>query len=211
MRERAVCQHHALLDHVIDRLPITPSGRRSSCWPSCRPRWRGWPTRRPARSAVVWPEHRVQIVEHHARFDPRPSLVRIDLDDAVRVLRRVEHQAGADRLAGLRRAAAARRDRHAVFRGNRDGADHGSVRLSESRRRAAGSGKRWRRMSKARAKWRRSEPRRRLPLRARAAGARSCVIDFCRGPRSATRPRRDRRAARRSGRRDSPTDRSAEG
>ena len=67
----------------------------------------------------------VELVEHDARLDARPSLVGIDLEDAVQVLRGVEHDAGADRLSGLRRAAASRRDRHAVLRGDVDGAHHG--------------------------------------------------------------------------------------
>ena len=51
-------------------------------------------------------------------------LVGIDLENPVEMLRGVEHQAGADRLPGLRRAAASRRDRHAVSRGDPDRAHH---------------------------------------------------------------------------------------
>ena len=60
------------------------------------------------------PQRRVQLVEDDARFDPGPSLGGVHLHDAVEILRRIELQAGADRLARLRRAAAARGDRHGV-------------------------------------------------------------------------------------------------
>ena len=126
VRERAVRQHDVLLEHVIDRLAVQrPIARRWSCWPSCRRPWRGSPTTHRARSAGrCGRSMRVQVVEHDAGFDPRPALVGVDLEHPVQVLRGVEHEPGADRLAGLRGAAAARRDRDAVLGGDRDGADH---------------------------------------------------------------------------------------
>ena len=66
---------------------------------------------------------RVQLVEHDARLDARPALGDVHLEDAVEVLRGVDDEAGADRLAGLRRAAAARRDRDAVAAGDLDRPD----------------------------------------------------------------------------------------
>ena len=67
---------------------------------------------------------RVQLVEHDARLDARPALGGVHLEDAVEVLRGVELEAGADRLPGLRRAAAARGDRDTVATGDLDRADH---------------------------------------------------------------------------------------
>ena len=91
------------------------SARRSSCWPSCRPPWRGWPTTRPARSAGrAACSAAFRSSSTTPGCDARPALVGIDLQHAVQVLRGVEDQPRADRLAGLRRAAAPRRDRHAV-------------------------------------------------------------------------------------------------
>ena len=58
-------------------------------------------------------ELRVQLVEHDARLDARPALRDVHFEHAVEVLRRVDLKAGADRLAGLRRAAAAHRQRTA--------------------------------------------------------------------------------------------------
>ena len=56
----------------------------------------------------------VELVEHHPRLDPGPALGDVQFEDAIEILRRVELQPGADGLARLRRAAAARRDRHTV-------------------------------------------------------------------------------------------------
>ena len=131
MRERAVRQHHALLEHVIDGLAVEHRagaarvvGHHAADGGAARRRHVG------REAQVVRAQRRVQLVEHHAGLDARPSLVGIDLEDAIQVLRGVEHEAGADRLAGLRRAAASRRDRHAVPRGDLDGAHH---RLGRSR------------------------------------------------------------------------------
>ena len=51
----------------------------------------------------------VQVVEHAARLDASQRSVGVDLQDAVEILRAVEDHARPDRLAGLRRAAAAGR------------------------------------------------------------------------------------------------------
>ena len=55
----------------------------------------------------------VEPVEHEAGLDPDRALLRVQLEHAVQILGEIDHQAGADRLAGLRGAAAARHDRHA--------------------------------------------------------------------------------------------------
>ena len=64
----------------------------------------------------------VELVEDDARFDPRPALGDVHLENAIEVLGGVELKSRADRLPGLRRAAAPRRDRDAVARGDLDGA-----------------------------------------------------------------------------------------
>ena len=117
MRQAAVRQHHALLEHVIDRLAVEDRSRAARVV-GHHAADGGAAGRRHVRgeAQVVLAERRVQLVEHDARLDARPLLVGIDLEDPVQVLRGVEHDARSDRLAGLRRAAASRRDRHAVPR-----------------------------------------------------------------------------------------------
>ena len=125
MRERSVGEHDALFEDVIDGLAeqhragaARVVGHHAAHGGAARRRHIG---REPQ---LMRPQRRVELVEHHPGLDPRPALVRIDLENAIQVLRRVEHQSGADRLPGLRRAAAARGDRHAVAGGDLDGADH---------------------------------------------------------------------------------------
>ena len=125
MRQRSVRQHHALLEHVIDGLAVQHRAGAARVV-GHHPAHRGAARRRHVRSEaqLMLAQHRVQVVEHHAGFDPRPSLVRVDLDHPVQILRGVEHEAGADRLAGLRGAAAPRRERDAMSGGDRNGANH---------------------------------------------------------------------------------------
>ncbi len=59
------------------------------------------------------PQQAVQPVEHEAGLDPDRALLRVQIEHAVQVLGEIDHQPGADRLAGLRGAAAACHDRHA--------------------------------------------------------------------------------------------------
>src|SRR5439155_6990791 len=66
----------------------------------------------------------VQLVEHDARLDARPALANVHFQHAVEVLRCIELEAGSNRLSGLGRAAAARRDRRAVAPGDFDGSDY---------------------------------------------------------------------------------------
>src|SRR5688572_19866903 len=72
---------------------------------------------------IVRPQRRVQLVEHDARLDPRPPLGGVHLEDAIEILRRVGNQAGANRLPGLRRAAAAHRQRASKLRADADQTD----------------------------------------------------------------------------------------
>ena len=61
-------------------------------------------------------KRRVQLVEHDAGLDPGGAALGVDLEHAVQVLAGVDDERGADRLAALRRAGAARQDRHAGVR-----------------------------------------------------------------------------------------------
>ena len=120
MRDAAVGQDHALLDDVVDRLAVQ-HGSRAARVVGHHAADGGAARRRHVRSEakVVRLERGVQFIEHDAGLDAGPSLVRIHLDETIQVLRGIEHEAGANRLAGLRRAAASRRDRDAVPGGNR--------------------------------------------------------------------------------------------
>ena len=69
-------------------------------------------------------ERPVQRVEHDARLHPRPSRRRIDVDDPIQVLGEVQHHGGADGLAALRRAGAARQHRDVFLGGDGDGGLH---------------------------------------------------------------------------------------
>ncbi len=60
----------------------------------------------------------VQVVQHDAGFDDCPPPLHIQRDNAVEVLREVDHQPGIDRLAGLAGPAAAGSDRHAFLAGD---------------------------------------------------------------------------------------------
>src|SRR5215204_562746 len=66
---------------------------------------------------------RIQLVEHQPRLDTGPPLSDVEVEDRTEVLRGIHDQAGADRLSGLRRAAAAHRDRAAERRAYRDEPD----------------------------------------------------------------------------------------
>ena len=117
-----VRQHHPLFADVIDGLAVEHRPRAARVV-GHHPANGGAAGRRHIRgeAEVEWPQLRVQLIQHHARLDPGPSLVGVDLENPVQVLRGIEHQAGANRLAGLRRAAAAWRDRDAVAGGHVDG------------------------------------------------------------------------------------------
>src|SRR5262249_33446061 len=59
---------------------------------------------------AVRPQRGVELVEHDPRLDAHPSFRRVQIENAVAVLRRVELDARADRLTGLRRASASSGD-----------------------------------------------------------------------------------------------------
>ena len=199
----AVRQHHLLLAHVVDGLAVEHRARAAGVV-GHHAADGGAAGRRHIRgeAQVERPQRGVQLVEHHARLHARPLLVGVDLENPVQVLRGVEHQAGANGLAGLRGAAAARRDGHAVA-----GRDvhrlrdrFGRARNDDAERLDlvdAGVG----RVQRARDRDR-IAPRRRWRLRVRAGGLPSVSFiggstGSCRARQSATRLRRDRRAARR--------------
>mgnify|MGYP001587523835 CR=1 FL=1 len=59
-------------------------------------------------------EIRIQLVEHHAGLHFSGPRVLVESDDLIQVLAVVDHERRTDRLAALRRAAAAREHRHAL-------------------------------------------------------------------------------------------------
>ena len=124
VRDGSVAQGDVQIEHVVNRLAVQHrSGAAGVVADHAADGGAvgGRDVRREAQPVGEQPG--VQLVEHDARFDPRPALVGVHLEDAVEVLGRVELQPGADRLTGLRGAAAARRDRDAVAARDRDGAD----------------------------------------------------------------------------------------
>ena len=63
------------------------------------------------------------VVEHGPRLDQRRLLLRVDRDHPVEVLRQVEHEAGGERVAGDRGAAAAGDDRRVQLAADGQGGD----------------------------------------------------------------------------------------
>ncbi len=74
-------------------------------------------------------ELRVQLIEHDARLDARPALLRVHFEHAVVIFRGIDLNAFADRLPGLRRAAAAHGDGTAEAPADLDDADDILARL----------------------------------------------------------------------------------
>ena len=72
----------------------------------------------------MWAERGVQAVEHHAWLHTRPSLLEVDLQDAIHVPGEVEHQGASDGLPGEAGAGAAGQERDALARGEGDGRGH---------------------------------------------------------------------------------------
>jgi hypothetical protein len=68
-------------------------------------------------------ELRVQFIEHDARFDAGPPLLDVQFEDMIEIFRRVDDEAGANRLPRLRRPSAAHRHRTAMLRTSADDAD----------------------------------------------------------------------------------------
>ena len=108
---RAVGEHDFEIEDVIDRLPVQDRSRAARVV-------RDHPADRRAAGGgnvgsepeSVRPQRRVQLVEHDVRFDARPALRRVHLEQPIEVFRCVELKTGADRLARLRRPTAARGD-----------------------------------------------------------------------------------------------------
>jgi hypothetical protein len=114
-RDRAVRQHHFLLEHVINRLAVENRARTARVIAHhaahggaarcgnirCEPQ-------------VVGLQLRVQLVEHDSGLDAGPALFDIQFEDAVEVLRGIDDNPCADRLSALRRATATHRDRTPV-------------------------------------------------------------------------------------------------
>jgi hypothetical protein len=98
--------------HAADRGPIG----RGDVW--CEPE-------------AVRAQRDVELVEHDARFDARPPFGGVDLEQAVEVLRRVDLQAGANRLSRLRCPAAAHRHRAAELTADPHGLDDVGARLHD--------------------------------------------------------------------------------
>ena len=144
------------------------------------PPTRGAAGRRDVRreAKTVGAKRRVQLVQHDARLDARPALRGVHLQKPVEVLRRVNDDAAADRLAGLGRAASSHRQRAPVFPTGCDDPDDVVARLHDHDSPVAGSGRRWRRWNTGREKSYRSAPRLRSRLRARGeARRRRLVLD----------------------------------
>ena len=115
MRHTGIGQHHVQIADVIDGLAVDDRAGAARVVRD-HPADGGAAGRRHVgrEAEVMWLERGVEVVEHHAGLHAGGARLRIDREDAVEVLRGVEHQPGADRLAGLRGAAAARRQRNAV-------------------------------------------------------------------------------------------------
>ena len=122
MRERSVREHDVLLEHVVDRLAVEHRAR-----PGRVVRHHaadGGATRRRdvgRKAEPVLAKRRVQLVQHDTRLDPRPAPGRIHLEHPVEVLRRIDDDAAADGLAGLRRTAASHRQGASMLCADRHG------------------------------------------------------------------------------------------
>ena len=124
MRDRAIGQHHLLLEHVVDRLAVEHRARAARIvghHAADRGAAGGRDVGREPEAVRL--ELRVQLVEHDARLDARPALLDVQLQNAIEILRGVDDDPGADGLAGLRRAAATHRQRTAMLRTDSDDAD----------------------------------------------------------------------------------------
>ena len=125
VRQRAVGERHVQIEDMVDRLAVQHRPRAARVvgdHPADGGAAGGGDVRcepQPVRGKL-----RVQLVEHDARLDPRPALLDVHLQKAVEVLRGVQLQPRPDRLAGLRRAAAAGGDGTPVRPGAFNGGQH---------------------------------------------------------------------------------------
>ena len=116
MYDAAVGQDDVLLEHVIDGLAIEHRPGAGGVV-GHHPAERGPACRRDVRrkAKAVLPERRVQIVEHDARLDARPSLFSIQFQEAVEVLRGIDDHPAPDCLTRLRRPPTPHRQRASVL------------------------------------------------------------------------------------------------
>ena len=122
MRERSVREHDVLLEHVIDGLSVEHRARAGRVVRHHAADGGAAGRRDVGREAEpVLAKRRVQLVQHDTGLDPCPAPGRIHFEHAVEVLRRVDDDAAADGLTGLRRTAASHRQGAAVLRADRHG------------------------------------------------------------------------------------------
>ncbi len=124
MRHRPVGQHHVLLNHMVDRLAVVHRSRAARVVRH-HAADRGAVGGRNVGSEpeTVRPERRVQLVKHDARLHASPAFGHVHFQHVVEVLGRVHLKAGADRLARLRGASPAHRQRTSMLAADLDGAN----------------------------------------------------------------------------------------
>ena len=121
MRDAAIRKHDVLFEDVVDGLAVDDgagAARVVGHHAAQRGAAGGREVGREAQAERS--EFRVQIIKHQARLDPCPAFFRVDLEQTIEVLRRVEDQAGSNGLSGLRRAAATRGNRDLMAACNLD-------------------------------------------------------------------------------------------
>ena len=121
MRVRAVGENGIDRDHVLARIAVTQRARAAGIVADHAADGGA----RGGRDVDRKPQARrfqraIEFVEHDARLDHAAARRGIERDDAVEMSRAIDDQRLVDGLPGLRRAAAARRDRHAFGAANRD-------------------------------------------------------------------------------------------
>ena len=173
VRQRSIRQDDVLFEDVIDSLPVQHRSRTSRIVRHHAADG-GAARRRDIRreAEVLRTQRGVQFVEHDTGLDPSPPLGRIHFEDAIEVLRRVDDDAAADGLAGLRRAPAPHRQRAAMLRANRHRPHDVVARFRHHDAERLESGRRSRRSNRARARSGRIGLRRRWPTRDRAGARR---------------------------------------
>ena len=65
----------------------------------------------------------IELIEHQARLNPNPALVRVELQDPTHVFGKIDMDRRGHRLAGQTRAAAAGQDSRLLLSGNFYGSD----------------------------------------------------------------------------------------
>ena len=161
MRHRSVREHDVLLEHVVDGLAVVDrsgAARVVGHHAAQRGAAGGGDVRREAQP--VRPQAGVELVEHDARLDACPAFLDVHIEHRVQILRGVHHQAGADGLAALGRAAPAQRDRAPEAGADADDGDRGPAACVAAPLPAVSACRRWRRWRRARATPRRSGFRR---------------------------------------------------